>query len=190
MLFFHSYVSLHPAVNCDGLQLCSIPSWRYDVAPGSKGSHFYFIHAKDTCICSVYIILSIKSGFLLQSSERRDRTRTTPYDFSDRDYYIGNHNKGRSYSYSSSFSGQSEYVFNLCLSCKQYKNDRVHADLLTFSPTHLLDLNLKKLGSSISHLHHLMGWSCWFWCLYAVEISAKVLHTCYYIVSPNFSCTQ
>ncbi|KAJ7393843.1 Cold shock domain-containing protein E1 [Desmophyllum pertusum] len=43
-----------------------------------------------------------------KSSERRDRTRTTSYDFSEaRDYYIGNHNKGRTYSYSNSFSGHS-----------------------------------------------------------------------------------
>ena len=45
--------------------------------------------------------------FLLQGSERRDRTRTTSYDFNDRDFYISNGNKERTYSYGSSFSGHS-----------------------------------------------------------------------------------
>lgn len=45
--------------------------------------------------------------FLLQGSERRDQTRTPSYDFNERDFYIGNTNKGRTYSYSSSFSGHS-----------------------------------------------------------------------------------
>lgn len=40
-----------------------------------------------------------------KGSERRDRTRTTSYDYNNRDYYIGNHNKGRTFSYSNSFSG-------------------------------------------------------------------------------------
>lgn len=43
-----------------------------------------------------------------KGSERRDRTRTTSYDFNSRDFYIGNTNKGRNYSYSNSFSGHSE----------------------------------------------------------------------------------
>lgn len=38
-----------------------------------------------------------------KGSERRDRTRT--YDYSNQDYYIGNHGKGRTFSYSNSFSG-------------------------------------------------------------------------------------
>lgn len=31
-------------------------------------------------------------------SERRDRTRTSQYDFSEQDYYIGNHNARRTFS--------------------------------------------------------------------------------------------
>ena len=36
--------------------------------------------------------------FLSQISERRDRTRTSQYDFSEQDYYIGNHNARRTFS--------------------------------------------------------------------------------------------
>lgn len=43
-----------------------------------------------------------------KGSDRRDRTRTSPYDLSGRDYYIGNHNRGRAFSYDgNSFSSHS-----------------------------------------------------------------------------------
>ena len=66
-------------------------------------------------VCTVIIMIAVvlikikqRVDFLFQGSERRDRTRTTSYDFNSRDFYIGNTNKGRNYSYSNSFSGHSE----------------------------------------------------------------------------------
>ena len=56
---------------------------------------FYRRFLLSNVIPNLYLQYSI--FFLSQISERRDRTRTSQYDFNE-DYYIGNHNARRTFS--------------------------------------------------------------------------------------------
>lgn len=96
-----------------GRNICNIPlKWNKIGLRTVSGQHVH-----QTIWCTMTLLFQLFSFyiFLSQISERRDRTRTSQYDFSEQDYYIGNHNARRTFSCNGNFTSHTRLVGILIL---------------------------------------------------------------------------